>query len=245
MAATPPGSRPVVTLAHGSLPERITRLQLGRFFWVHNLEPWLFTRTVVIDETTIPHSHPVLTLHARHLRQGDELLSTFLHEQLHWFMVANRDSVQRALPELRARFPGLPVGYPEGADSERSSYEHLPIIYLEYESLRRLVGERRADETMGFWERDHYRALYRLVRENLHTVRSLTSRHGLVPDFLRPVDGAVVAQTAAAPEPARTVRSRLEGLFDADQRGRLALEGVARRRRAGSRCRCTSVQTAW
>ena len=29
-------------------------------------------------------SHPVLTLHTRHRRDDDLLLSTFLHEQLHW-----------------------------------------------------------------------------------------------------------------------------------------------------------------
>src|SRR5690349_9754470 len=63
------------SLAHGSPREVETRDQLRRLLSTHALLPWLFTRKVVIDEQSIPHSHPVLTLHARHLKDDDQLLS--------------------------------------------------------------------------------------------------------------------------------------------------------------------------
>jgi hypothetical protein len=55
-----------------------------RFLDKYDLTPWLFTRAVVIDDDATPHSHPVLTLHTRHLRDDLLLLSTFIHEQSHW-----------------------------------------------------------------------------------------------------------------------------------------------------------------
>jgi hypothetical protein len=173
-----------ITLAHGSPRELATRTQLGRLLSAYNVKPWLFTRDVVIDEEAIPHSHPALTLHARHLRDDDQLLSTLIHEEPHWFVDSRPDRLERVVADFRTRFPGIPVGFPDGATSERSSYEHLPVIYLEYEGLRSLVGDQRADATFRFWEGDHYRALYRLVREHRAMVAGVLAQDDLVPPFL-------------------------------------------------------------
>lgn len=187
-----------ITLAHGSPSEQATKAQLERLLANADVDRWLLTRTIVIDEEAIPHSHPVLTLHTRHLKDDDQLLSTFLHEQLHWQMIASRDATERAVVELRLRFPSLPVGYPDGSggsacsagrppenetDSDRMNYVHLPIIYLEYEGLKGFVGEERAKRTFAFWEGDHYRALYRLVREHMDEIASVSARSGVVPAF--------------------------------------------------------------
>src|SRR5436309_15051543 len=76
-----------IELAHGSAAEVRTADQLQRLLERFNVEPWLFTRRVMIDERAIPHSHPVLTLHTRHLDRDDVLLSTFVHEQHHVWLV--------------------------------------------------------------------------------------------------------------------------------------------------------------
>ncbi len=149
------------------------------------LEPYIYTRELVIDENAIPHSHMVLTLHTRHVKEDDQLLSTFIHEELHWFAEAHKDALAAAVTELRAEFPGLPVGYPDGGQSEQSSYEHMVIIWGEYEDLVKLVGAQRADAVFAFWENDHYRALYRLLREHRPRIAEIVKKHSLVPDALK------------------------------------------------------------
>jgi hypothetical protein len=74
-----------ISLKHGDAKERATERQLDRLLSQYDLSQWIFTTSVVIDEDAIPHSHPILTLHARHLKDDDLLLSTFVHEQAHWF----------------------------------------------------------------------------------------------------------------------------------------------------------------
>ena len=91
----------------------------------------------------------------------------------------HQGDVDAAVVELRAIAPGLPVGFPDGAQSETSSYEHLIVIALEERGLRRLVGELAAHEAMEFWATDHYRALYRVVLERRAEVWRVMRAHGL------------------------------------------------------------------
>ncbi len=171
--------RPEVTLEHRSPSERATAAQLDRLLDRYDLTPWLFTRAIVIDDDAIPHSHPVLTLHSRHVRDDLLLLSTFVHEESHWYLEAHQADVDAAVVELRALAPGLPVGFPDGAQSETSSYEHLIVIALEERGLKRLVGELAAHEAMEFWATDHYRALYRTVLDRRPDVWRVMRAHGL------------------------------------------------------------------
>jgi hypothetical protein len=145
----------------------------------YDLTPWLFTRDVVVDDDAIPHSHPVLTLHARHLRDDLLLVSTLVHEESHWYLRAHQPDVDAAVAELHAIAPSLPVGFPDGAQSETSSYEHLMVIALEEQGMRRLVGELATHEVMAFWATDHYRALYRFVLEHRGDVWRVMRAHRL------------------------------------------------------------------
>jgi hypothetical protein len=174
-----PHARPKILLTHGSPAERATEAQLQRLFDRYDLAPWLYTDTLAIDEEAIPHSHPVLTLHTRHLRDDLLLLSTLIHEESHWYLNAHQPALDAAVAELEALVPGLPVGYPDGADSLKSSYEHLVVIALEERGLQRLVGELAAHEAMGFWATDHYRAVYRTVLEKRGDIRRVMRAHEL------------------------------------------------------------------
>ena len=133
----------------------------------------------MVDDDAIPHSHPVLTLHTRHLRDDLLLLSTVIHEESHWYLVAHQADVDAAVVDLRALAPGLPVGFPDGAQTEVSSYEHLIVIALEERGMRRLVGELATHEVMEFWATDHYRALYRAVLEKRADVWRVMRAHRL------------------------------------------------------------------
>jgi len=171
-----------ITLAHGSAREEATRDQVRRLLGEYDLSGWIWTREVAIDEDATPHSHPVLTLHARHLKQDLELLSTFVHEQYHWYAVEHSEQTAAAITEFRTAYPKIAVGGRDGGGDEESSYLHIIVCYEEWQKMKSLVGEERAREVMEFWAGDHYRAIYKLVMANEEAVGAVVSRHGLRPE---------------------------------------------------------------
>lgn len=167
-----------IELKNNSERERQTKAQLERLLAAYDLRKYTFTHSVVIDEQSNPHSHPVLTLHTRHLKQDDELLSTYVHEQLHWYLDEHLDATNAAEGDLRKIYPKVPVGYPDGANDEESTYQHLIDCYLEMEADRELLGPSRAAAVMNFWAGDHYRWVYKTVINDEPTIRKvIEARH--------------------------------------------------------------------
>ena len=131
-----------------------TKAQLERLLKQYDTTKYTFTQTIVIDDSAIPHSDPVLTLHTRHLQQDDELLSTYVHEQLHWYLDSKKQQTNTAEKELRARYPNPPpMGGKEGARTVQSDYLHLIVCKLEWDADRQLLGDERAQAVMDFWAR--------------------------------------------------------------------------------------------
>lgn len=60
----------------------------------------------------------------RDAANDNRLLSSFVHEQLHWILLARVRQALAAMAELQAVFPEVPVGYPEGAVDRSSTYLH-------------------------------------------------------------------------------------------------------------------------
>jgi len=173
-----------IALKRGSKGELQTRDQLQRLIRTYDLAKWTFTRSILIDEEAIPHSHPVLTLSARHVKDDELLLSTFVHEQAHWFLTQNQKATEDAKKELRAIFPKVPIKPPEGASDEESTYLHLIVIYLEYRADRELMGELRARQIMEFWATDHYTWIYKSVLERPRDIGNIAFKYKLVPRVL-------------------------------------------------------------
>jgi hypothetical protein len=73
----------------------------------------------------------------------------------------------------------VPVEQPEGAGSERSSYLHLIVCYLEYASLIEVLGPAEARRVIEHWSNDHYREIYRTVLHDADALGELVARHGL------------------------------------------------------------------
>jgi hypothetical protein len=169
-----------IALKSGTPREVQTKEQLQRLLKTYDLSKWIFTRSILIDEKAIPHSHPVLTLHTRHLKDDDLLLSTFVHEQLHWFLVQNDQETKEAMKDLRTTFPKVPVGFPDGAENEESTYLHLLVNYLEYRADRELLGELRARQVFEFWASDHYRWVYKTVLERTRDIGDIAFRHKII-----------------------------------------------------------------
>ena len=170
-----------ISLKHDNdASEAQTKSQLLKLLAQYDLSRFIFTKEIIIDRETIPHSHPVLTLHTRHLKDDDLFLSTFVHEQIHWFFTQHQDQTEQAVKELRTIFPKVPVGFPEGADSEDSTYLHLLVNTLEYRADKELLGELRARQVMEFWAIDHYRWVYRQVLNEGDKIRAVLRKYKLL-----------------------------------------------------------------
>lgn len=185
-----------ISLAHGTTAEAETRHQLQKLLAKYDLSDWLWTRKIVIEDGSIPHSHPILTLHTRHLKEDLLLLSTFVHEEYHWYETAHPDDTFAAIEELKAKYPGLPAGGLDGAQDEQSSYLHIIVCYAEWQKMKDLVGQERARHIMELWAKDHYRAIYRLVLDNEGAVGDVVKAHNLLP------------RTAAEPQPKKSASLR-------------------------------------
>jgi hypothetical protein len=162
-----------ISLAHGTSAELQTKEHSERLLKSYDLSKWIFTKSIIIDEKAIPHSHPTLTLHTRHLKDDELLLSTFVHEQAHWFVTQKDKDSEAAVKELHAIFPTIPVGFPEGSNDERGNYIHLLVIYLEYRADRELLGELKARQVMDFWAKDHYTWIYKTVLERTREIGNI------------------------------------------------------------------------
>ena len=142
----------------------------------HDLSKWIFTDTVLVEDYVIPHSHPVLTLNTRKMND-DHLLSTFLHEQIHWYCDNHLERTEKAMDEFKTIYPEVPVGRPDGAKSEYSTYLHLIVNYLEYQGMVFLVGKERAIKVME--EMNHYKWIYRQVLEQTTRLEAVVKKHKL------------------------------------------------------------------
>ena len=94
----------------------------------------------MIERGAVPHSHPRLTLNTRHLDSDNLQLSTFVHEEIHWHLVAKAKQTDQAIKELEQSYPTVPIEPPDGAEGRDSTYLHLLVNYLEYEAMKTLIG---------------------------------------------------------------------------------------------------------
>lgn len=181
-SASPCTAQQLAISTRSSTAEEVaTKAQIEKLAGQYDLSPWFYTRTIHVDSKAIPHSHPVLTLHARHLRDDELLVSTFLHEQFHWYLAAHMPQTRRALQKLKVQFPDLPLGYPRGSEDEEGNLLHLAVNFLEWQANKRLFGELRARAIMEFWAQDHYKEVYGAVLANPSAIASTLRDESLWP----------------------------------------------------------------
>jgi hypothetical protein len=177
------GQEPLkITVANSTPDELKVKAQLERLLKSYDVAKWIATKSIVIDEkTAVPHSHPVLTLSTRHIKDDELLLSTFVHENMHWFVIREDGKIEAAIKEFRTMFPKVPVAGLEGANGEDSTYNHIAVCYLEYRAMRELLGELKAKQVMEFWATDHYTWIYKTVLERPRDIGQVLFKYNLVP----------------------------------------------------------------
>jgi hypothetical protein len=171
------GPAVTIDLAHGTDREQLTKTLLEQVLASYDLTRYTFTRKVVIEERAINHAFPVLTLNVRFARSADELLSSYIHEQLHWHLRDTGRDQREAIAELSRMYPNAPVGLPEGAETAISTYGHLVDCYLEIQADRQLLGPERTSAVIA--DKGHYTWIYKTVLEDEARIAGVVRRHRL------------------------------------------------------------------
>ncbi|MGD0694015.1 MAG: hypothetical protein ABSB82_04100 [Terriglobia bacterium] len=178
VSATGFAAAPVqIRTAHETSRELQTKAELASILSEYDLSKYTFTDQVVIEEGAMNHAFPVLTLNCRFLGSDDELLSSFIHEQLHWYLRAHLPQTRDGIRQLRGYYPHVPVGLPEGADTEYSTYGHLIDCYLEMQADRQLMGEKRTKAVIE--HKPHYLWIYKTIVKDEPRIGSLVEEEHL------------------------------------------------------------------
>lgn len=165
-----------IGLANGTEAEANTAAELRTLMRKHDLEPWILTRRVLIDAKQIPHSDPILTIDTVPADKEPELLSTFLHEELHWLENEPwRADFRAAMKDYETLFADVPPPNEGGARDAESTYRHLLVCDMEFQVMKTLLGEAVARRTLGAIT--HYEWVYDKVL-NDPRVHEIALRHG-------------------------------------------------------------------
>ena len=134
-----------IQLHDGNKAEKQGEQMIQEFLKKYDLSKYIFTKKIIIQSRAIPHSHPVLTLNTRQIDQPDKYLSTFIHEQIHWFFDgANSKNTDKFVAAIKKLFPIIPDSKNGGAKDEYSTYLHLGVCYYEFIALSHYIGEDKA-----------------------------------------------------------------------------------------------------
>ncbi len=149
----------------------------------HDLSRYEYTTIVRIMPGGDTFAHPILTLGNRFAESEDMLLSTYLHEQMHWYLwylgTPDVDMVAPFYDELVRRYPDAPIELPDGARSYDATYAHLVVNWLEIAAASEFIGRDRA---FGLARASRsYRWIYRTVIKDWDLLGELYERYDIVP----------------------------------------------------------------
>ena len=150
-----------------------TRFDLARFE---------YCKRVRIAPTEIPYSHPSITLNTW-VRDDLELLSMYLHEQMHWYVTwyshARAPQWRKLFEQLRERYPSVPAAEAGGGNDEFSTYLHLLVNWLEIEAVSQFIDR---DRVLNHIRALHfYRWIYQTVIDDWDALGALYREQGLLP----------------------------------------------------------------
>lgn len=182
--------RPIeIQLANGTETEEQTRHALLRLLDEYPLDKWRYAETVRIEDNVTPHSHPVLTLNTFWIGHPLRLLSSYVHEQLHWFWLLEPPSRFQWSLSVRFQdaFPDIPVGLPEGCRDEFSNHLlHVAINSWELIGMGELIGKDSARAFIG--GKPYYTAIHDIVLKEGDRIRAILDVLDLMPPDQPPAD---------------------------------------------------------
>ena len=248
-----------IDLEHARREAERVRDMLAALRRRHDLSRFEYTSVVRIVPGGDTFAIPMLTLGNRFADNEDLLLSTYLHEQMHWYLwhlgTPERDHGGAVLRRAGA---ALSRGADRAARRRaqlRATYLHLVVNWLEMAATSEFIGRERACAVAE--AQRTYRWIYRTVLRDWDMLGELYERHGLVPirtrrgPATRERQGRASAPSTAAREkgpqqragprlldPAVDLRRVVAGRLAEDARAVLdaAALGVGRRRNRAGGC---------
>ncbi|WP_340102668.1 hypothetical protein [Rhodohalobacter sp. 8-1] len=183
------------------------REQLRRILATYDLDPWIITNEVKIEEEVDPHSRPILTLNTNFLDSDKMQLAIFIHEQAHWLPFDKQVAAAEELSELFPSINGLPDM--EGMSAEQLErlvdiqdriYRHIVVGWAEFDGMVEMVGEEEArrvikEKNNRFVEEPYsnldktYLWYFERVLEDTEAVGQVLARHDLI---ITPEKGIVI-----------------------------------------------------
>jgi hypothetical protein len=208
-----------VDLEHAQREAERVRGMLEALRRRHDLARYEYTKVVRIAPGADTVANPVLTLGNRFADSEDLLLSTYLHEQMHWYLwylgTPEHDMVAPFYDELVRRYPDAPIELPDGARNYDATYSHLVVNWLELAVTSEFIGRERAFNIAKVQR--SYRWIYRTVVKDWDMLGELYERHGIVP--IRTAEELLLENAKAATNGARK-KSRATGRRRASPRSR-------------------------
>lgn len=178
----PSADTPMIIKTHkGTEVEKSVKARLEGLLSKHDLETYLYTKEIMIQTGTIPHSHPVLTLNTN-FENDIYLLSTFLHEQMHWYSLSKEYDNEALGNTIFKMYPEVPTELPQGAGTTQGTYLHILICYLEYHTLSQVISKEAAEEHMRFMTGKHYTWVYKTILQDENKLHDLFQQHDLLFD---------------------------------------------------------------
>ncbi len=170
---------PMVITTHANTSSEIeVKGRLESLLKKYDLEKYLYTKEVKIQDNSIPHSHPILVLNTDYASDV-HLLSTFLHEQMHWYTLSKEYDNKKLGEAIFTKYPKVPGPLPEGAGDERSTYLHILVCYLEYHTLEQVVGPEKARAHMEYMGTQYYKWVFQTVVKDYGYLKELVESIGL------------------------------------------------------------------
>ena len=166
-----------IRLAHGTAREKLAQQQLERLLNTHDVSPYIFTYSVRIDQEDAPHSHPILTLNDYFINDDASALSTFIHEQFHWFGLILKPNINAAIEDLKLMYPDMPDNGRGGGRNAHDTFVHLIVGSQEYQATASLFGTEEARRVIA--GKTWYRWIYGEVLEREAQLLEVLKKHNL------------------------------------------------------------------
>jgi hypothetical protein len=168
-----------IRTAHGADSESTAAAALAAVLDTYDLRRWVFTDVVTVDESIRgAFSHPLTTSPGRLTHRPAMALTTFIHEQLHW--TEDGPGIEGATAEASQRWPDPPPP-PAGCRSAQSTWLHMSICALEYQSLSEIIGQAAATTELA--QHVVYSWVYEQILADPPWFADYLRRHGLtVPE---------------------------------------------------------------
>lgn len=134
-------SKVVITTATAHPRELRTAAQLRALLQAYDVSGLQWTSRVRVEHQGVASAHPVLVLTTRH--QGDDLLATYVHQQLHRW-TAGHPGLGGAITDTARTWAVVPTTPGGGANTPAQTRTLLIVCHLERRAMDHIVGEVRS-----------------------------------------------------------------------------------------------------